>query len=241
MKISGVFQMKQFSVAHENCAMRVNTDGCLLGAVAGADIDIDGSYHILDIGTGSGVIALQLAQRFPGSFIDAVEIHGPSAKEATKNFKSSPWPDRMVCYHEPIQEFDTSTQYDLIVSNPPFFEHGPTRADEGVANARHALTLDFKALLEHTSKVLKDTGSFWCVLPFNRLEALIEAGFEEHLFPKHILSISPKGKKSPNRAIVALSKTNSSETVKRDLVIYKSDNSYTEETKTLLEPFYLYL
>lgn len=233
--------MKQFSVVHENCAMRVNTDGCLLGAVAGKGIQNDESYHILDIGTGSGVIALQLAQRFPESFIDAVEIHGPSAKEATKNFKSSPWSDRMVCYHQAIQEFDTSTQYDLIVSNPPFFEHGPTRADEGVANARHALTLDFKALLEHTSKVLKDSGSFWCVLPFNRLEAFIEAGFEEHLFPKHILSISPKSEKPPNRAIVALYKTNSSETVKKELVIYESDNSYTKETKTLLGPFYLYL
>ena len=76
---------------------------------------------------------------------------------------------------------------------------------------------------------------------FNRLEALIEAGFEEHLFPNYILSISPKSEKSPNRAIVALSKTNSSYTVKKDLVIYNSDNSYTEETKTLLEPFYLNL
>jgi tRNA1Val (adenine37-N6)-methyltransferase len=85
------FEMKEFTVAHDQCAMRVNTDGCLLGAVAGEEFGSDQVQHVLDIGTGSGVIAMQLAQRFEKAYVDAVEIHGPSAKQATENFSKSPY------------------------------------------------------------------------------------------------------------------------------------------------------
>ena len=135
MKFVGPFQMKQFTVEHDLCAMRVNTDGCLLGALAGEDEEFNNVQHILDIGTGSGVIALQMAQRFEDAFIDAVEIHGPSAKQAAKNFISSPWSNRMICYHEPLQEFESGSGYDIVISNPPYFENGPTKSDNGVANA----------------------------------------------------------------------------------------------------------
>lgn len=238
MKFVGPFQMKQFSVEHDSCAMRVNTDGCLLGALAG-DFEDDASVqHILDIGTGSGVIALQLAQRYVGAFIDAVEIHGPSAKQASDNFKSSPWSNRMICYHEPLQDFEGNVGYDLIVSNPPYFESGPTKTDEGVANARHALTLDFNSLIQHTSRLLKASGTFWCVLPADRAQSMIEAGIEENLHLTHIYSIKPKDIRPANRVIMAFSKVPGEETVRKEIVLYKAPQEYSDEVREVLSPFY---
>ena len=238
MKFVGPFQMKQFSVAHDSCAMRVNTDGCLLGAIAGENHHHDSVQHVLDIGTGSGVIALQMAQRFSHAFVDAVEIHGPSAKQATENFKGSPWNNRMICYHEPLQDFEASVSYDIIVSNPPYFESGPTKLDEGVANARHALTLDFNSLIQHASRLLKETGTFWCVLPADRADQMIESGIEENLHPVSIYAIRPKSDRAVNRVILAFSKGTSAETTRKEFVLYKAPQEYTDEVREVLEPFY---
>ena len=84
-----------------------------------------------------------------------------------------PWSNRMICYHEPLQEFESGSGYDIVISNPPYFENGPTKSDNGVANARHALTLAL-IIIEHTSRLLKDSGSFWCILPAERAENIIE-------------------------------------------------------------------
>lgn len=238
MKHSGPFQMKEFAVAHDECAMRVNTDGCLLGALAGNGIEDQKVQHVLDVGTGSGVIALQLAQRFPKAYVDAVEIHGPSARQATENFKNSPFSGRLVCYHEPIQEFELNVQYDLIVSNPPYFEGGPTKLDQGVAAARHALTLDFKSLIEQSAKLLKEHGEFWCILPEDRMKIFLEEAIDEGLYPFHILSIKPKSNREANRVIIGVGKSNGRETMKKELVIYDADQSYTDEAHAILAPFY---
>ena len=238
MKFVGPFQMKQFTVEHDLCAMRVNTDGCLLGALAGKDEEFNSVQHILDIGTGSGVIALQMAQRFEDAFIDAVEIHGPSAKQAAKNFISSPWSNRMICYHEPLQEFESGSGYDIIISNPPYFENGPTKSDNGVANARHALTLDFNSLIEHTSRLLKDSGSFWCILPAERAENMIDAALEENLYPSQIYYVKPQKNREANRLILKFTKEKKEETDKKELVLYDSPQQYTDAAKGLLAPFY---
>lgn len=238
MRFTGPFEMKRFSVGHDMCAMRVNTDGCLLGAMAGEALASDQVQHILDIGTGSGVIALQLAQRFENAYVDGVEIHGPSAKQAADNFKSSPFNGRMVCYHEPLQEFELNVLYDLIVTNPPYFESGPTKADQGVASARHALTLDFKSLIEHTSKLLKDSGEFWCILPVDRSDSLIEEAIEEGLFPSQIIQIKPGGDRKPNRVILGFKKLKSCEPKRSELVLYDKAKEYTHEAREVLEPFY---
>lgn len=233
--------MKEFSVAHDKCAMRVNTDGCLLGAIAGEEQEVSEVKRILDIGTGSGVIALQMAQRFPKAFVDAVEIHGPSAKQAAENFKKNAWSHRMICYHEPLQEFDSGILYDVIVTNPPYFESGPTKSDEGVARARHALTLDFKSLLEHSSKLLREGGSFWCIIPADRQNQMIDAAIEEHLFPVKIYDIKPKEGKQANRVVLHLSKQANVDMMREELVLYAQNKVYTESSKRLLAPFYLSL
>ncbi|MDE0987201.1 MAG: methyltransferase [Schleiferiaceae bacterium] len=241
MRLTEPFQMKKFSVAHDECAMRVNTDGCLLGALAGSSFRTEEVHHVLDIGTGSGVIALQMAQRFNKAFVDGVEIHGPSARQATENFKNSMFSGRMVCYHEPLQEFTLNVQYDLIVSNPPYFESGPTKSDQGVAAARHALTLDFKSLIEFSSKLLKQSGEFWCILPVDRSASLMEEAIDEELYPKSLLYIKPSKNRQPNRVIIGFSKERGIEPVKKELILYNEEKQYTQAAIQVLMPFYLHL
>ena len=232
------FKMKEFEVAHDQCAMRVNTDGCLLGALAASNAAVKDVSRVLDIGTGSGVIALQLAQRFTNAFVDAIEIHGPSAKQAMDNFRNSPYHSRMVCYHQPIQEFEMNTYYDIIVSNPPYFEEGPTKSDHGVAAARHALTLDFKSLVMSVSGLLKPNGSFWAILPCDRKDRFLDAALDEGLFLNEVINIKPKEKRDANRCIFGLSKSNTGDAKHRTITIYSDDQSYTSETHEVLSPFY---
>lgn len=232
------FKMKEFEVAHDQCAMRVNTDGCLLGALAASNTAVDSVHRVLDIGTGSGVIALQLAQRFQKAFVDGIEIHGPSAKQAMDNFRNSPFHSRMVCYHQPIQEFEMNTYYDIIVSNPPYFEEGPTKSDHGVAAARHALTLDFKSLVMSVSGLLKPQGSFWAILPCDRKDRFLDAALDEGLYLNEVIHIKPKENREANRCIFGLSRNNTGDAHHRAITIYSADQSYTTETHDVLSPFY---
>jgi len=238
MNYTKPFKMKEFEVAHDQCAMRVNTDGCLLGALAASNTAVDSVQRVLDIGTGSGVIALQLAQRFQKAFVDGIEIHGPSAKQAMDNFRNSPFHSRMVCYHQPIQEFEMNTYYDIIVSNPPYFEEGPTKSDHGVAAARHALTLDFKSLVMSVSGLLKPQGSFWAILPYDRKDRFLDAALDEGLYLNEVIHIKPKENREANRCIFGLSRHNTGDAHHRAITIYSADQSYTTETHDVLSPFY---
>jgi len=232
------FEMKEFTVAHDQCAMRVNTDGCLLGAVAGEEFDSNQVQHVLDIGTGSGVIAMQLAQRFEKAYVDAVEIHGPSAKQATENFSKSPYAGRMVCYHEPIQEFEHNLLYDLVVSNPPYFETGPTKLDAGIAAARHALTLDFKSLVMNAARLLKNNGQFWVILPCDQSDRFLDEAMDEGLNLKTIIHVHPKAEREANRCIYGLCKCEVDEPIRKKITLYAEDQHYTEEAREVLSPFY---
>ena len=238
MNYTKPFKMKEFEVAHDQCAMRVNTDGCLLGALAASSTAVNDVQRVLDIGTGSGVIALQLAQRFANAFVDGIEIHGPSAKQAMDNFRNSPYHSRMVCYHQPIQEFEMNTYYDIIVSNPPYFEEGPTKSDHGVAAARHALTLDFKSLVMSVSGLLKPNGSFWAILPCDRKDRFLDAALDEGLILNEVIHIKPRENRDANRCIFGLSKSNTGDAQHRTITIYADDQSYTSETHEVLSPFY---
>lgn len=238
MNYTKPFKMKEFEVAHDQCAMRVNTDGCLLGALAASNTAVDSVQRVLDIGTGSGVIALQLAQRFQKAFVDGIEIHGPSAKQAMDNFRNSPFHSRMVCYHQPIQEFEMNTYYDIIVSNPPYFEEGPTKSDHGVAAARHALTLDFKSLVMSVSGLLKPQGSFWAILPCDRKDRFLDAALDEGLYLNEVIHIKPKENREANRCIFGLSRHITGDAHHRAITIYSADQSYTTETHDVLSPFY---
>src|SRR6185437_14687455 len=164
MRQSTVFQFKQFSVDQSGCAMKINTDGVLLGAFAGADDPV----KILDIGTGTGVIALMLAQKFIDAKIDAVEIDENAAQTAAVNFKNSPFADRMTLYPSSFARFFDQfpkRKYDLIVSNPPFYINSLKSPGAKKTLAKHSDNDFFARLIKDVSSHLSPAGYCWLILP----------------------------------------------------------------------------
>lgn len=157
-----VFRFKEFSVKQESSAMKVGTDAMLLGTVVN-------TYHdkrILDIGTGTGVIALIMAQRYSKSEISAIEVDEASAFEAMENFQNSPWSDRLSVIHADFLEHSFDQKFDLIVSNPPYFQTRLENNDPRKSQARHESALPMKAMLKKVSQMLTKFGYFWVIVPF---------------------------------------------------------------------------
>jgi tRNA1Val (adenine37-N6)-methyltransferase len=156
------FHFKQFSVSHKRSSMKVGTDGVLLGAW----VDVQNTKRILDVGTGTGVIALMLAQRTtPGTRIDAVELSDEACLDAAENFANSPWREKITLHHMSVQSFSPKHQFDLIVSNPPYFINSYKPADKMRHQARHTDSLSFLELLQTSSKWLTPDGRLAVILP----------------------------------------------------------------------------
>lgn len=176
------FHFKQFDISNCKSAMKVGTDGVLLGSWAFAGVASDSSLRILDVGCGTGVIALMLAQRFPKAEITGVEIDPNAADEASSNFASSPWGDRLKVVCKDFLEFpgasdDTEmdiymNSFDLVVSNPPFFTNGALAPDEARRVARHASSLSLSSLTKHAVELLKPGGSLGVIVPIEQFESL---------------------------------------------------------------------
>jgi tRNA1Val (adenine37-N6)-methyltransferase len=164
------FAFKQFTVHDDRCQMKVGTDGVLLGAWA----DVSGARFILDIGTGSGMIALMLAQRNAMAIIDGVEILESDAGQAVENVARSPWPDRITIYHSPIQMFESGRKYDLVVSNPPYFTRSYLPPVDTRASVRHTVSLNHVELISRCTQLLEPQGAFCVILPPESLESFVE-------------------------------------------------------------------
>ena len=160
------FRFKQFAVEQDDVAMKVGTDGVLLGAWA----DCEGAKRILDIGTGTGVIALQMAQRNPEAHIQAVEIDEAAARRARANFDNSPWAERLEVEQTAVQEFESAEKFDLIVSNPPYFVDSLLPPDAKRSTARHTHDLTFEELDSAVCRLLADDGRFALILPVAEFE-----------------------------------------------------------------------
>ena len=164
MAKSGIhFHFKKFSVQHDRCTMKVGTDGVLLGAW----VNVAHAKSILDIGTGSGVIALMLAQRTQEHVtIDAVEIEVGDAEQARENVAHSPWSEKVVVHSSSIQDFHPGKQYDLLVSNPPYFSNSWEPPDQRRHQTRHTITLPYPELLTAATRLLSPDGKFSVILPY---------------------------------------------------------------------------
>lgn len=172
------FHFKQFSVRHDRSGMKVGTDGVLLGAW----VDATQARHILDIGTGTGVIALMLAQRTaPETKIQAIEIDDHAFEDASENFSASPWKERLTLHHGSVQSFTSPKQFDLIVSNPPYFIDSFKPVGTQRVTARHTESLSFHDVLQATQKLLSEHGKLNVVLPFTEglhfIDLAEKAGF----------------------------------------------------------------
>jgi tRNA1Val (adenine37-N6)-methyltransferase len=217
--------------------MKLGTDAVLLGCL----VDHPAPTAVLDIGTGSGVIALQLAQRFAEASITALEIEIHAAEQARSNFERSPWSHRLQLVQTDVADWQSPQLFDLICCNPPYYENSFPIAEEARRMARSHTQLSFEQLANCVASLLKVDGYFWAVLPVAGMQKLRTELALYGLFPAEIISIFPKENKSCNREIVAFKKGNTTQVTARSFFIRAADNSYTEEYKKLTEAFYLQL
>ena len=230
-----MFQFKQFSISQDKSAMKVGTDGVLLGAWTPLKTK---DHYVLDIGTGTGLIALMLAQRNPKAIIDAIEIESNAFTEAKLNFENSIWTDRLNAFNVNLKSFDTHHKYDLIVSNPPYFTDTFKEKATKRTLARHVDNLSFKELIEHVIRLLKKEGACAFIVPCSQETDFISLAQEQGLYPQKITRV--KGRKSVlvKRSLLYFTKTEV-ECVEDEIVIEIDRHIYTQDYINLTKSFYL--
>lgn len=229
------FRFKKFSVEQEGAAHPVGTDAVLLGAWA----DVEKSTRILDIGAGTGVVALMLAQKAP-AHITAVEIHPPSAALARRNFAASPWAGRLDLVESSIQNFaqQTDFQFDVIVSNPPFFSETTVSPDSGRRLGRHTASLPPGDLLAAVQKLLAENGRFCVILPVLEGRRLCELAVPAGLYCTEEVAVRSRKQKPAERLLLRFER-NPYAFVRKEWVIYSDGSAYTDEFKQATSCFYL--
>lgn len=228
------FQFKKFRIVQEKAAMKVGIDGVLLGAWA----KLDGATTILDIGTGTGLLALMAAQKTEGK-IDAVELEPEAAAEALLNFQNSPWLSRIALSVCAIQDFETTLKYDHIISNPPFFENGSKSYDIKRKQARHADSLTLKELLERSVSLSTDDGKISLILPIDKEKRLFDLAKMLGLSVSRLATLAPDEGKKPHRILVELSKASASLERSAFFIRNAETNEYSSEYRELTKDFYL--
>ncbi|MBS0016641.1 MAG: methyltransferase [Arthrospira sp. SH-MAG29] len=229
------FQFKQFTIFQDRCGMKVGTDGVILGTWT----DIKSVHNILDIGTGSGLIALILAQRSPAK-IDAVEIDKDAYIQAGENLANSPWRSRLKIHHNSIQKYADfcDIQYDLIISNPPFFANAYKPNNHQIALAKHSDSLSQLDILQVTTKLLKPTGKLAIIYPTAAAINFQDIAPTFGLYCDRQLLIKPTATHSVKRIIMELSKHQKT-CHTHTLIIEKSRHIYSEEFIALIRDFYV--
>lgn len=230
------FVFKQFSVTQQRSAMKIGTDSVLLGCLC----EVDGAQRVLDIGTGTGLLALMLAQRNQQATITAVELDVDAAVEARENIHRSPWRSRIEVVQQSIQHFaqETTQQFDFIISNPPYFEAGKNVVIENHSRtaARQTDHLSFTALVQVVHQLLTPNGSFWLILP--TAEAAIFAQEAQGVLQlQHQIWLHQKQGKAPNRVIMHWKKQ-AHQTTEAHFVVFNDDGTPSEAYKKNARDFY---
>lgn len=233
------FTFKEFFVAHDRCAMKVGTDGVMLGAWS----PVAKARHVLDIGTGSGLLALMLAQRTsPETTLDAVELDEQAAAQAQENVQASPWAERIHVHHADIRQWssETTIRYDLIVSNPPYFDEGVKCATPERDRARYTTTLDHLALLEIAATLITEEGFFCVVLPIEAGEAFTQKAQRLGWHLRLRTDVTETESRLPHRVLLAFS-PRAAEVFADRLVIRGPDQRYSDSYTALTQAFYLFM
>lgn len=231
------FRFKQFTVFHDKCAMKVGTDGVLLGAWA----CVDNAVEILDVGTGTGLIALMMAQRNPLAKVAAIDIDAHAVEQAKENAKNSPFSDRIGIELSDFRQYvrDGVNRFDRIVSNPPYFSDSLLSPDKGRTGARHAVSLTLGDLLFSARHCLKDRGTLSLILPYDKNDEL-ESLCDKHAFYKKRKTIVyPLPGTEPKRLLIELALMPVKKTETDSLTIETSRHCYTDEFAALVKDFYL--
>jgi len=230
-----MFQFRQFSIDDSASAMKIGTDGVMLGAWAFKNFN---PHHIIDAGSGSGLIALMLAQRFPEAKITAVEIDSEAADQARHNIAASPWSDRIMVINTDFLEYDPPTEVDAIISNPPYFDEPLPSPDARRATARHESGLTLEKLIDRASKLLPVTGRFAFIAPAHRSSQLIYHTTLRHLDTEHITSVYSANCMPPIRVMIQACKGIADSYI-NDRIDIRHNGHYTETYRLLTQSFYL--
>lgn len=227
------FSFKQFTVYHDRCAMKVGTDGVLLGAWA----DLASSARILDIGTGTGLIALMMAQRCPAS-ITAIDLDEAAVEQAVENVLRSPWKERIYVHQQDVCSYHPEVCFDTIVSNPPYFVDSLKCPDSQRNTARHTDTLNAADLLAKVKELLTPEGRFSVILPADQTEMLIHMAAGEGLYPSRHTAVITRPGLAPKRSLLEFRKTKTALQAD-ELVIELDRHVYSEAYIALTRDFYL--
>jgi tRNA1Val (adenine37-N6)-methyltransferase len=230
-----IFRFKQFNVDQTGCAMKVNTDGVLLGALA----EGDKAVTVLDIGTGTGIIALMLAQRFPQAQIDAVELDETAAQTARLNFETSSFAGRLQIYVQSFQQYHENhsyKSYDLIVSNPPFYIQSLQSPQAGKNLAKHAGNGFFDELVKISAQQLSPDGELCLILPLTTAAMVIQIAVEYGLFVRQIIHIQSYPNSAAHRQILTFG-FHQTQIEEQGLIIYNKPMVYADEYKSVLKEF----
>ena len=233
---NGYFQFKQFTIHQQHCAMKVGTDGTLLGAWALAS---ESPCRILDIGTGTGLIALMMAQRYPQAKVTAIDIDDGAVRQAKENVSASPFVDRINVIKADVLTFEEEKKYDSIVCNPPFFEDSLTCPDPQRTEARHTVSLGYRQLMEAAFRLLKDDGCFSFIIPSDCRERLESEAHLRGFFLSRVCSIQTTPKKAPKRYMIELSKQPVNEVDTTNGILESSPQVRSDWYRELTKEFYI--
>lgn len=230
------FRFKQFIVRQERCAMKVGTDGVLLGAWTTMPAAVS---RILDIGTGTGLIALMAAQRAPAATVDAVEIEEEAASQAADNIAESPWSDRVRVHTVAIQKFEPEYRYGVIVSNPPYFSRSLKNESLKKSIARHNDALPLCDLAASVSRLLEDDGIFAAILPYEEAAVLIAEAAGHGLYLHRRLDVHGRRGKPVKRVLMEFRRQPAFRLVSERMHLENEDNTRSKAYSELTADFYL--
>lgn len=229
-----MFQFKQFTIHQDRCALKVGTDGVLLGAWA----TVDGAKRILDIGTGTGLLALMTAQRAPDAWVDAVEIDEASADQAAENVAASPWTGRVHVHRMDVRRMRSSEPYDLVLCNPPFYPGEMDSPDARTGVAKHSGELTFPQLIGSVRGLLSEHGRFACIIPLNREAELVELAEGAWLGLERRCVLHYLEGRPPKRVLLEFARGGGTPD-EEELTVEHAPGRHTDAYRTLLRDFML--
>ena len=232
------FHFRQFSISQDRCAMKIGTDGILLGAWA----DFGQAESILDIGTGTGLLALMAAQKCPTARVDAIELAPKAAVQAAENMAASPWPARLQVLSGDVKSFSFPTPYDHLICNPPFFHKSLKSTHPERSLARHDDTLSIQELLAKASQLLVKEGRLSIILPASEEERVGKVAHAYDLCVQRFFIVKSFAYKAPHRILVELRKAPTGEIERGEISLHQGrKGDYTQEYRELTQEFYLWL
>jgi len=232
-----VFRFKYFDVKQEKNPLKVGTDSMLLGAF----IEASGYNHALDLGSGTGVLSLMIAQKNPTILIDAIEINEDGSQECRENFALSPWSERLIAFQGDYFAFQFERTYDLIISNPPYFLNDLQSDNDDLSLAKHSEKESVYRLFELVNSILSKDGNLWIIIPYLSFGFFSEMAAQNELYPNKLIHIHAKSSKPNKRIIICFDRIKGGDVDEREFIIRDDNNEYSTEYQKLTKDFHLNL